>query len=866
MPKAFISYSWDDQAHKSWVHDLAVRLRSDGVDVTLDQWHAAPGDQLPAFMDKAIRENDFVLIVCTPRYKLKADGGLGGVGFEGDVMLGHIFTTSNHRKFIPVLRKGEWELAAPSALLGKFWIDLREGPDYEQQYQQVLRTLLGQREQAPRVGGPTQLFLPDITSTTVIGRTGYVEILRAALVPKPGMFLLSGEPGSGKSTLALMFAYQAAQDFDALVFQPCGQRAPEAIVTELAETLREQLGEAVVTLSSEEKLKAVKKWLKQRRSLFVLDDVWLAETASSLKVQDLLPGPPVSVLFTSRLKQLPWLRAADACHVESFTPEEAEAVFREYLGAETFNRHRESLLQFAGRMERLPIAVSVGAELLRREFGPLDQAARGLALTKLRNEVHDVSGLLQRAIEAQDECGQRLLAAAAVCAAEGFWLPLAGKIAGLYEAEAETARNHLANASLLRMLDRDRQRFQLHALLREQLRSSSTLNELQEAHAQALEDLFRDWEGRWRDCRECLPEILPAAEFLWNLDVDRGSWLSYWAYSVALRTGELDTALRIEQQDERIWSDRQDSDAHIIRDGLQRSYGNQAVILRRWGRLQEAMELLKKQEAICAELGKQEGLQATYGNQALILSQWGQLEEAMALHKKQEAVCEELGDQDSLQRSYGNQANILKVWGRLEEAMALHKKQEAVCEELGAQDSLQHNYGNQALILQEWGRLEEAMELHKKEEAICKELGDKDGLQHSYGNQALILRRWGRLEEAMEFLKKQEAICAELGNRDSLAHSYANQALILQARGRLEEAVELLKKQEAICTELGNQEGLGYCYYYLGLVAREMGDPHTEKEKLQASLAIFTKLKMPRERDEVQATLNRAQANAVPAE
>jgi hypothetical protein len=78
--------------------------------------------------------------------------------------------------------------------------------------------------------------------------------------------------------------------------------------------------------------------------------------------------------------------------------------------------------------------------------------------------------------------------------------------------------------------------------------------------------------------------------------------------------------------------------------------------------------------------------------------------------------------------------------------------------------------------------------------------------------------------------------------------------------------VELLKKQEAICTELGNQEGLGYCYYYLGLVAREMGDPHTEKEKLQASLAIFTKLKMPRERDEVQATLNRAQANAVPAE
>ena len=51
VPKAFISYSWDDDAHKEWVKQLATRLRADGVDVTLDRWHAAPGDQIPAFMD-----------------------------------------------------------------------------------------------------------------------------------------------------------------------------------------------------------------------------------------------------------------------------------------------------------------------------------------------------------------------------------------------------------------------------------------------------------------------------------------------------------------------------------------------------------------------------------------------------------------------------------------------------------------------------------------------------------------------------------------------------------------------------------------------------------------------------------------------
>ena len=45
VPKAFISYSWDDDAHKEWVRQLATRLRADGVDVTLDRWDCALGDR-----------------------------------------------------------------------------------------------------------------------------------------------------------------------------------------------------------------------------------------------------------------------------------------------------------------------------------------------------------------------------------------------------------------------------------------------------------------------------------------------------------------------------------------------------------------------------------------------------------------------------------------------------------------------------------------------------------------------------------------------------------------------------------------------------------------------------------------------------
>jgi hypothetical protein len=87
-----------------------------------------------------------------------------------------------------------------------------------------------------------------------------------------------------------------------------------------------------------------------------------------------------------------------------------------------------------------------------------------------------------------------------------------------------------------------------------------------------------------------------------------------------------------------------------------------------WGRLEEAMALLKKQETLCLEPGDKNGLQRTYGDQSLILRDWGRLEGAFALLKKQEALCLELGNKNSLQASYGNHAVILQAWGRLEEA------------------------------------------------------------------------------------------------------------------------------------------------------------------------------------------------------
>ena len=66
------------------------------------------------------------------------------------------------------------------------------------------------------------------------------------------------------------------------------------------------------------------------------------------------------------------------------------------------------------------------------------------------------------------------------------------------------------------------------------------------------------------------------------------------------------------------------------------SLGNQALILRARGEIDEAMRLYEEQEQICRDLGKKNGLLVSLGNQALILRARGELDEAMRLHKEKE--------------------------------------------------------------------------------------------------------------------------------------------------------------------------------------------------------------------------------------
>jgi tetratricopeptide (TPR) repeat protein len=512
----------------------------------------------------------------------------------------------------------------------------------------------------------------------------------------------------------------------------------------------------------------------------------------------LLAGAPTAVLLTSREKDLFGLANKQRWEVTGFSRDEAGRFFGESLDAR-YVPHRAALLEFAKTGEYLPYAMAAAAGLLNRSTAPPAEAVATLSAATLRYGKLDLPRLLETAVAAQPPEARQLLRSFAVCAPGGAWLDFAVEVAGLTLPGGRRWVDDLVNGSLLRLLDAERQMFGLHALLHALL-SDAEKGRLDRRHAEVLEERMSRWREDWRASARVIGEVERALGVM-----ERGegfAGLAFDTFGLGKQTGALAEAYRAMEIVEGHFLAARDQA------GLARSWRNRALILRAWGRLDEAMALHRKEEQVYSVLGDQEGLGRSWGNQALVLQAWGRLDEAMALHEKEEEVCTAFGDKTGLAASWGNQALILRVWGRLDEAMGLFQKQEEVCEAAGDRAGLAACWGNQALILVDWSRLEAAMGLFKKQEEVCAELGDRAGLQRSWGNQAVILDTWGRKDEAMVLLKKQEEVCAALGDRAGLQRSCGNQALILADAGRLEEAMALHGREEIMCTALEDRAGL----------------------------------------------------------
>lgn len=141
IPKVFISYSHDNEEHKNWVLQLSTSLRSNGVDVILDRWNNKLGSDITQFMEKGLSKSDRVICVCTDQYVIKANDGIGGVGYEKRIIAAEYLIGNNKNYVIPLIMNND-SSTLPICLSGLYYIDFRNNRLYESKYEELLRDLL----------------------------------------------------------------------------------------------------------------------------------------------------------------------------------------------------------------------------------------------------------------------------------------------------------------------------------------------------------------------------------------------------------------------------------------------------------------------------------------------------------------------------------------------------------------------------------------------------------------------------------------------------------------------------------------------------------------------------------------------------
>ena len=143
-PTVFISYSHDNDEHKSWALKLASNLTSHGVIVILDQWDLRLGSDLRFFMENGLSESKLVLCICSETYVHKVNSGKGGSGYEGMIMTQSLLQDANSDFIISIIRNNNSNDKVPKAFASKFYIDFSDDDKYVEKFQELLERIYGE--------------------------------------------------------------------------------------------------------------------------------------------------------------------------------------------------------------------------------------------------------------------------------------------------------------------------------------------------------------------------------------------------------------------------------------------------------------------------------------------------------------------------------------------------------------------------------------------------------------------------------------------------------------------------------------------------------------------------------------------------
>ena len=171
-PRLFVSYSWSNPDHEAWTLDLALQLRTSGVDVILDKWDLKEGHDANAFMEQMVTDATIkkVILVCDRVYAAKTNERTGGVGAEAQIISSELYAKQAQDKFaaIVVERDEEGQPFLPAYYQGRIYIDLSDPGTYSENFDRLLRWIFDRPlHEKPEIGPVPSFLTQDGTVTTL---------------------------------------------------------------------------------------------------------------------------------------------------------------------------------------------------------------------------------------------------------------------------------------------------------------------------------------------------------------------------------------------------------------------------------------------------------------------------------------------------------------------------------------------------------------------------------------------------------------------------------------------------------------------------------------------------------------------------
>jgi tetratricopeptide (TPR) repeat protein len=812
-PTVFISYSHDSQEHADRVLALSDHLRADGIDCILDQYEDSPPEGFPRWMDRQIRDADYVIMICTPTYYRRVMGeeepGTGhGVAWESTQIYQYIYNAGTlNTRFIPVLLEGAHESAIPTP-----WQGVKQyRPKTKDGYEDLYRRLTGQpltpkpalgtlRKMQPRAR--TQDFVdatPDKRPLEVIenvpyarnpyftGRENVLHDLHEALSRDSATALtqgyaISGLGGIGKTQTAVEYTYRYRSEYHFIFWTRADTEvALQAGCVEMAKLL--DLPEKDAT-NPADTVQAVRHWLEHTGEWLLIFDN--ADTPEMLKVY--YPRTPRGhILLTSRAQLFDTLGIARPLALETMQPDEALSfLYTRTARAQSDPAEKRAAEHLAAELGYLPLALEQAAAYITAKTARFQDYLASYLKQRLAllNEAQPKTGEYPASVAKtwalnfqeveKDPVAADILRVSAFLSPDAIPLELltdgASQLGPVLVGALATAEDPLALNKALEPLTRyslirrdvDAQTYSIHRMVQEVVKDQVGVKrqaQWAERVVRAVEQSFPEVNHlTWTRCERSIPHVLLCAAQMdhWNMTFPEARALLYQAGYYFYQRGQFWEA-------EPLWKNALAMCEQVLGPEDPDTLGylnNLAELYRNQGKYEQAEPLyqraLETRERVLGPehpdtLSSLNNLAGLYWNQ-------GQYELAEPLIQRALETRERvLGpEHPDTARTLYNLANLYHVQGKDEQAEPLYQRALAIDEKVYGQDhpEVATDLNSLALLYADQGKDEQAEPLYQRALAIREQVFGSD---HPLTTQ--VRENYAKLLEKMK--QKTNAVSAK---------------------------------------------------------------------------------------------------------